>query len=114
MNGDKIILNDNIKTLLNRQIHPMVNLTHSLEQQSDILKNLNIEVEIADSIFTRKIQSFNLIDNSITADVPFPFISSTNNNTVTELSCTITVTPSATDHIICNGRFLTNNTLLCQ
>jgi len=108
MDGEKITLSDNITTLLNRQLHPIVNLTHTLEEQTDILKNLNIEVEIADSIFKRKIQSFNPINNSITVDFPFPLMS-TNDTSLSEISCTITVTSSATGHVICNGSFLSNN-----
>ena len=107
MDGTKIILNDNIKTLFNRQLHPIVNLTHTLEEQINALKNFNVEVEIADNTFKRKIQSFNPIDNSIIVDVPFPFMST--NNSTDELSCKITVTSSSSDKIICNGNFLSKN-----
>lgn len=112
MDGEKITLNENITTLFNRQIHPIVNLTHTLEQEKNVLQNLNIEVEIADSIFTRKIKSYNPIDNSIIVDIPFPLMST--NNTTTELSCKITVTSSTTEQIICNGSFLSNNNFYYQ
>ena len=107
MHGNKIILNENIYTLFNRKLHENINLKHTLQEQQNVLKNLNIEIEIADSIFTRKIVSFNPIDNSIMVNLPFPFLNTNNNST--ELSCRITTTTTENNEILCNGNFLSSN-----
>ena len=69
----------------------------------DVLTNLSIQIKIVDTIFTRRIISYNPYSNKIQIEAPFPFMLDYTDHSSIPIYI---VNLSTSMNIVCNGNFL--------